>query len=248
MTLESGSLAAWTSTWLAGRIAFDDVIHAMSAPRVLVGAGVGPASVPVAAIARPISLGEALIEWRQSGAPVTFVLPVPGDVRGLPGPAEFRTAALDAGQAVLGGGLGLVPRLQVFGPSSAAPALSWWAFEIEHAPTDPIFVRDAQFELTEAVRESAAPLAEIGSFGWSDEVRDKLALARRAGERLDLPPGFPSEAVALLAQAERLGAVLDIALGGVAVDRLGTLARDSTLRELGTAVRRARIAGYNAAA
>ena len=247
MTLECGSLAAWTSSWLAGRIPFDDVIHAMSAPRVLVGAGVGAATGPVAAVARPIGVGEALLEWRQGREPVRLVLPVPGDVRGLPGPSEFRAAALSAGQAVLGAELGLVPRLQVFGPSSAAPVLSWWAFPIEPTPTDPIFVRDAQFELTEAVRESAAPLAEIGSFGWSDEVRERLALARRAGERLELPPGFPSEAVALLAQAERLGAILDIALSGVAVDRLGTLARDSTLRSLGTAVRRARIAGYNAA-
>jgi hypothetical protein len=55
--------------------------------------------------------------------------------------------------------------------------------------------------------------------------------------------------VALLAQAERMQAVLDIAasdpLGG-AVDRFGASARTAALRPLATAVRRARVAGYNA--
>jgi hypothetical protein len=55
--------------------------------------------------------------------------------------------------------------------------------------------------------------------------------------------------VALLAQAERLQAVLDLALSdpaGGAIDRMGMAARTSALTPLATAVRRARLAGYNA--
>jgi len=76
-----------------------------------------------------------------------------------------------------------------------------------------------------------------------------LAHARRAGERLDLPSGYPSRAVALLAQAERMDDVLRIALldpVGGAIDRTGVAARTDALRPLVTAVRRARVAGYNA--
>ena len=43
---------------------------------------------------------DLLVAWRRAGAPVRVVLPAPGDVRGLPGPAAFRAAALTAGEAV----------------------------------------------------------------------------------------------------------------------------------------------------
>jgi len=54
--------------------------------------------------------------------------------------------------------------------------------------------------------------------------------------------------VRLVAQAERLQAVLDIAAldpTGGAIDRTGIAARADALRSLATAVRRARMAGYN---
>jgi hypothetical protein len=53
----------------------------------------------------------------------------------------------------------------------------------------------------------------------------------------------------LLAQAERMDDVLRIALldpVGGAIDRTGVAARTEALRPLVTAVRRARVAGYNA--
>jgi hypothetical protein len=82
-------------------------------------------------------------------------------------------------------------------------------------------------------------------------VGGALADARRAGERLRLPPGHPPRAVALLAQAERMHAVLQLAAlspAGGAVDASGIAARSAALRPLETAVRRARVAGYNAGA
>ena len=56
----------------------------------------------------------------------------------------------------------------------------------------------------EAIRDSARALLAADVSGASGEVGEALAHARRAGERLDLPSGYPSRAVALLAQAERM--------------------------------------------
>ena len=240
--LRAGALVAWTSAWLAGEAASDEVLRATvgdDAPHHVEGLDDGPAP-----------LSEALITWRRTGGTVRLVLPVAGDVRGLPGPAEFRSGALDAGEAAYGGGLGLVPNVMERHPSSAPTAVTWHAFQVDTPSPDPLSVPDAQHELTEAIRDAASALATAEVARWIDDVTDALADARRAGERLNLPPGFPSPAVRLVAQAERLQAVLDVAAldpTGGAVDRTGIAVRTDALRPLATAVRRARLAGYNAA-
>jgi hypothetical protein len=197
----------------------------------------------------PGPLLDALLRWRRGGTAVRLVLPAPGDVRGVPGSAPFRDAALDAGEAVVGEGFALVPEITDYAPSSAPTTVLWHAYEVESAAPDPITVAEAQYDLTTAIRETASALASAAVGGHARELTDELRDARRAGERLDLPPSFPSRAVALLAQAERMQAVLDLAaedpLGG-AVDRFGAAARTSALRPLAVAVRRARLAGYNA--
>ena len=240
-----GVLAAWTSTWLAGRAASDEVLRA--------GSTGDEGHRIVADDAAEMPLSEALIQWRTRGGNVRAVLPVPGDLRGVPGPVGFRAAALDAGEAVFGGGFGLVPEILAANPaSSARPYVRWRAFVVEAAPPDDIDVREAQQALTEAIRDSARALlaADVsGASGEVGEVGEALAHARRAGERLDLPSGYPARAVALLAQAERMDDVLRIALldpVGGAIDRTGVAARTDALRPLVTAVRRARVAGYNA--
>jgi len=237
-----GILAAWTSTWLAGRAASDEVLRAVTAG--------DEGHRIVADDAAEMPLSEALIQWRTRGANVRAVLPVPGDLRGVPGPIGFRAAALEAGEAVFGGGFGLVPEILAANPaSSARPYVRWRPFVVEAAPPDQIDVREAEQALGEAIRDSARALVAADVSGASGEVGEALAHARRAGERLDLPSGYPSRAVALLAQAERMDDVLRIALldpVGGAIDRTGVAARTEALRPLVTAVRRARVAGYNA--
>jgi hypothetical protein len=110
-------------------------------------------------------------------------------------------------------------------------------------------VPDAQCELTEAIRESASTLArlQLGAVGGDNDLPGDLSAARRAGERVNLPAGFPAPAVSLIAQAERMAAVLalaDEASGGAAA---GLERRTEVLAPLVVAVRRARLAGYNAA-
>jgi hypothetical protein len=239
--LRSGVLAAWSAPFFAGRVSLDQVLDAVrgaDAPHAVSGVVNG-------------RLSDVLASWRRGGGGVRLVLPVAGDVRGLPGPNEFRAAALEAGEAVVGPGLGIAPEIVDHYPSSAPTSVTWHAVATEPAPADYVAVSDAQYELTTAIRESATALFAADVAGGVDDIADALHDARRAGERLDLPPGYPPRAVALLAQAERLQAVLDLAFAdptGGAVDRMGIAARGSALRPLATAVRRARLAGYNALA
>jgi hypothetical protein len=244
--LRSGPLAAWTAAWLAGHAASDEVLRATvggDAPHLVGGLGDFDSEL--------VPLSQVLVAWRRAGGAVRLVLPVAGDVRGLPGPAQFRSAALEAGEAVCGTALGIVPSVIEHAPSSAPPTVLWQAFDCTPAPPDFIAVADAQYELTTAIRESASALSAADVAGWIDDIADALHDARRAGEQLNLPPGFPPQAVALIAQAERLQAVLDLAAQdptGGAIDRTGISARREALRPLATAVRRARLAGYNALA
>ena len=244
LRLRSGPLAAWATAWLTGQVGSDDVLRAAmtgDAPHQV--SGLDGADGELA------PLSEALILWRRAGGLVRVVLPVAGDVRGLPGPAAFRSAAIEAGEAVCGGGIGLVPEVTEFGPSSALPTVLWRAFALDTAPPDYLAVSDAQYELTTAIGDCAAALMAGDVGGTRDDIADALRDARRAGERLNLPPGHPPRAVALLAQAERLQAVLDLAakdpVGG-AIDRHGIAVRASALTPLATPVRRARMASYNA--
>ena len=241
--LRSGVLAAWFAAFAAGRVSLDQVVDAVTgddAPHRVTGGAFDGAP-----------LHDVLAHWRRSGGSVRAVLPVAGDVRGVPGPAPFKATALEYGEAAVGAGLSIVPEPVDFYPSSAPPTVTWHAFATEPVPVDFVSVGDAQYDLTTAIRESATALFAADVAGGVDDIADALHDARRAGEHLELPPGFPPRAVALIAQAERLQAVLDLAFAdpaGGAVDRMGMAARTSALRPLATAVRRGRVAGYNAEA
>jgi hypothetical protein len=239
----SGPLAAWASSWLAGHAAADEVLRAVVAQdgvhRV--------AGLPEPAASAPLS--ELLIAWRRDADRVRLVLPVPGDLRGLPDHGEFRTAALAAGEAVLGGTTAVVPAVFDPAPSSAPVSVTWQAYLVRGAPAEYVPLAEAQYELATAIRETAAALVQAGVSGTGADIAESLGQARRLGERINLPPDHPPRAVALLAQAQRLQAVLELAVAdpvGAAVTAHAVQARDAALRPLAAAVRRALLAGYNA--
>jgi hypothetical protein len=239
--LRSGPLAAWTTAWLTGQAPSDEAIRAVTgtdAPHRVARPG-----------AELVPLGQLLIEWRRLASQVRLVLPVPGDVRGLPGPPEFRLAALEAGEAVVGGALGVVPAVTGHHPSSSPTTVVWRCYQVDAAPSDPVSVGEAQEDLTEAIRACASTLSGLDRADWALDAPSGLADARRAGEYVNLPPGHPPRAVRLVAQAERLRAVLDLAEAdptGGALSQAGMTVRAHALRPLVIAVRRARLAGYNA--
>jgi hypothetical protein len=243
--VRSGVFAAWASAWLAGDAAYDNVLTRVTGadePHRVTGPPVADGEVP---------LGWALPVLRErSPDGVAAVLPVPGDPRGLPGPGPFTTAALTAGEAVLGRGLGLVPRITEHGSArgSRTTCVLWVAYEVPAPAPDPLTVAEAEHDLTAATREAASALAALDVATWRPEVADGLAKVRR-GSTPDLPPGHDGRAVRLLAQADRLAAVLDLAAAGApggAATGAEARARDEALRPLRTAVRRARLAAYNA--
>jgi hypothetical protein len=239
--MRSGPLAAWASAWVAGRVSLDQVVDAVTgddAPH-----RVGGLALDV------LPLHDLLATWRRAGEPVYAHLPVPGDIRGMPGPASFRAAALAAGEAVAAAGLGAVPEITEYAPSSNPTTVLWHVHATDPAPPDPQSVADAQYDLATVIRACASELVAADVSGAMDGIAEPLQDARRAGDVVNLPPGFPSRAVALLSQAERLQAILDLALAdplGGAVDRAGMRARAEALRPLATTVRRARVTAYNA--
>jgi hypothetical protein len=239
----SGPLAAWASSWLAGHAAADEVLRAVVArdgPHRVAGLPQQPVSAP---------LSELLIAWRRDADRVRLVLPVPGDLRGLPDQSELRAAALAAGEAVVGSGIALVPAVFDPTPSSAPISVTWQAYEVSPAAPDHVPLADAQYELATAIRETAAALVQAGVTGTPADISESLGQARRRGEHVNLPPDHPPRAVVLVAQAERLQAVLELAMAdpvGAAVTAYAVQARDEALRPLATAVRRALLAGYNA--
>jgi hypothetical protein len=213
-------LAAWGSAWLAGTVRFDQVLDAVAGSgRQVGGPGFDRAGV------HPV--GAALTDWKRAGtAALRLALPVPGDVRGLAGPAELRTAALQAGQAVYGNEFGITVLAGPSTPSSAGP---------EH-------------QLAEAIRDTASDFARRGATSWLSDIAPELSDARRAGERLHLPASHPPRAVRLIAQAERLTAVFAVVdrddTGPLTATEVGE--RSQALAPLRLAVRRALLAGYNA--
>ncbi len=244
--VRSGTLAAWTSAWLAdaGAVSADEVIRSVTAgdaPHRVRGLFGSDAEQPLSA---------AVIDWRRRGQPVVLVLPVSGDLRGLPPEADFRTAAFEAGAAVLGGGLGLVPERVEYHPSSAPPSITWHAFDVGSATAEYVGVAEAQYELAEAIRTSAAALSRAGVTDWQSDGGERAARVRMSGDLLDLPPGYPGRAVSLISQAMRMRALLALAVDspGGAVDLASTSLRATELRSLATATRRALLAGYNALA
>ena len=112
----SARLAWWGTAWLRGLVVTDLVLDAVlldDATHVVAGLPGVDGSAPLA---------RALAELRLSGAAYAgLALPEPGDPVGVGGPADFSRAALEAGEAVVAGELGLVPH-------RVGSAVEWTAY------------------------------------------------------------------------------------------------------------------------
>ncbi|RBY82971.1 hypothetical protein DQ238_02955 [Geodermatophilus sp. TF02-6] len=239
--LPAGRFAVWATAWLTGRTSYDDALDAL-----LVDTAHRVAGLPGTDEAVP--LGWALSALRSAGERrVRLVLPVPGDVRGLPRAPGLTEAALEAEQAAVGETLALVP--EALGPE----AVQWTAFDLTGAPPVPPPaegpLRAVSGALDLAVADAARTLAELDLARWHPEVPALLAGLTQAAHVPGMPPGTDPLALSLLARAQRLARVLDLALSdapGGAVTHRQAAARDDALRPLAEAVREATTAAYNA--
>ena len=195
----SATLAVWSSAWLSGGTASDDVLDALTAwgeAHEVVAHDDAIAEVfdlPVTGRvpATPVGLLGAL---RRLGTPGgRLVLPVAGDVRGLGGGGPLTTAALRAGEALVFPDLGyaVVPQ------PIAEGLLRWTVFGLASNPVlgtpapEYVPLSEAEHGLTEAVRNSAGPAgprrgASLGYAelsGATDETSTRMA-ERDAGRAL----------------------------------------------------------------
>jgi hypothetical protein len=236
----AGRFAVWATAWLGGRASYDDALDALhgdSAHRVT--------GLPGSTEAVP--LGWALTSLRGLGERrFRLALPVPGDVRGLPAAPGLTALALEAGQAAVGERLALVP--EAIGPE----AIAWTAFPLDGVPPLAPLVegtlRTVSGGLDLAVAGAARTLAELDLARWHPEVPALLAALAKPAKATGLPADHEPVALAILARAERLAAVLDLAMAdapGGAVTHTQAVARDSALRPLADAVREAVTAAFN---
>ncbi|WP_369138597.1 hypothetical protein [Modestobacter versicolor] len=238
--IAAGRVAVWATAWLTGRASYDAALDALlgdTAHRV-VGLPDTEEAVP---------LGWALSALRGLGERrLRLVLPVPGDVRGLPPVPALVAAALESGQAVVGDRVALVP--EELGPE----AVSWTAFDLAGAPPLPPPVegnlRAVSGELDLAVGDAARTLVSLDLARWNPEVPGLLAGLAKTTRAPGLPDGHEPLALSVLGRAQRLSRVLDLAMAdapGAAVTHQQAAARDDALRPLADAVRHATVASYN---
>jgi hypothetical protein len=236
----AGRFAVWATAWLTGRCSFDAALDALTgdtAHRVTGLPGTDEAVPLGAALSALRGLGESRFR---------LVLPVPGDVRGLPAVPGLSALALESGQAAVGERLAVVP--EALGPE----VVQWTVFPLEGAaPVAPPVegtLRAVSGALDLAVADAARTLAGLDLARWHPEVPALLAgLGKHAPGPL-LPDDHDQLAVSVLGRAQRLAAVLDLAMAdapGAAVNHAQAARRDAALRPLAEAVREATTAAYN---
>lgn len=271
MPRASATLTVWASAWLHGSAAPDDVIdalHAWAELHEVVAADADAArllDLPLPDRPRhdltlpdrgPTSVVGLLGSLRRAGAEGgRLLLPVPGDVRGLPPDGTLTRAALSAGEVALlgdgGTGPGSTPRpgeqvpvLAVVPAPVAEGVLRWTVFApVSAPPVEEPLLSEAEHGLRGAVRQAATALVDLDVARHRPGVRAEIAetLGRRV--RPPWPQGSPGRALRVLEQADEVEAILRAAEGdepGAALSASAAAARSSALRPLFTAVREAR--------
>jgi hypothetical protein len=225
----AGRLAAWGTAALTGAVSPDDAADQVTgshdpAHRVLGLPGEETAVNLPYALARLRSLGVGGLR---------LVLPRPGDVAGLPGPAAFNERAVARGEAVL----------TVGGPALALLGEGRGIWSVSPVATDrrtPLSLTDAARELDEVMREATALLVRLDVARWEPAAAEVLA-ARSEAARPQLPMSADPRAHVVLSQGLRIAAVVDLARAGdgSALTAEEVASRADVLRGLDRAARRA---------
>lgn len=239
-------MVVWTSAWLHGAAASDDVLDALQswaeahevrannedlADRLGIP---GPHDGPDG----PALLLAAL---RKAGAANgELVLPVPGDVRGLGGAKQLTQHALRCAEAAVlpEAQLGLVPQRVADG------VVRWTVFDSgELPPLEHMPIGEAEHGMASAMREAASTLIDLDIAKHRPGVRDEIAETVSGRPKPPWPEDVPQRPLRVLQRASEVEAILWVATDdapGGALSASATRARVDALRPLFDAVRAAR--------
>ncbi len=225
----SARLAWWGSAWLRGSVVADlavDAVIAGDATHRVVG-------LPGSEVAE--GLVTALGSLRAAGIDhLGMAWPTAGQPAGLGGPRELNDAAVEAGEAVIAGPVGLVPRRE-------GAVVFWQVYDAQ--PRQLVDVGEADRRLRQELLEAAQTLADLDVARWRPEIADELMELRRAPD-LDAPPGTPPRCVELAARSLRADTIVALALaddgGAVTIGEIEH--RRTALLGLATAARQAMVA------
>jgi hypothetical protein len=176
----------------------------------------------------------ALGRLRADGASgLRLVLPRPGDIGGLPGPAAFNQQALARGEAVLT--VGGPPR-GLLGSGRGA----WTVYDVASDARTPMSLRDAEWGLNQQMREATAVLLQLDVARWEPVAANVLQHQASNPPPPALPLSAPSHASHMLEAALRMLTIVELARqsDGAAVTSVEADARRQVLRDLDTAARR----------
>ena len=241
----SARLVTWARAWRAGTVSYDDVADATeSGEEHLVADAPGTwTDVPLREAVRFLA--------KLHPDEIRLVLPAPGDPFGLTDPGPFAANALDVGEGVVAGRLGLVPRVRrhTSGSGDTFETVVWQAYDLPRDPGPNISVAaEAEADLTGALADATTALMKLDLHAWRPELAASLTALRRPDHGTDLPPGFSPRARRLYARASVLDRVMalaaDVAPDG-AVNGFEARQRDEALRPLTIACRRALVAACN---
>jgi hypothetical protein len=281
MWCPSVSLSVWANAWLAGVAAPDDVLDALSqwAARHSVTAydavAAGHTGLPwpdltdAGAVSLLQTVRTAAGPLGVSAPSIAVVLPVPGDVRGLPAGTQFQRDALTAAEAVIvadvrdpSAAVGLVPDFEYddtedeetdFEQVPEACALSWTVYSLPCAPVgDQLDLGDAEYTLRSAVRSAADALSAIRAGYSGVDVADPRGLVEQvleAAGQHQAPDHAPSRALRVLENAAHIDAIITVSAGlmpiGTQTSSEAQIA-NAALRPLAGVVRSARMAAVTA--
>jgi hypothetical protein len=279
MWCPSVSLSVWANAWLAGAAAPDDVLDALSqwAPRHSVtaydsvAAGYTGLPWPDLSDSGSVSMLQTLrtAAGAAGSAPsIGVVLPVPGDIRGLPAGTQFQQDALIVGEAIVvtdrrdpSVAVGLVPDFEYddvdddadFEQAPEVCGLCWTVYSLPEAPVaEHLELGDAEYALRSAVRSAADALGAIRAGAGEVEVADPRGLVEQVLESAQhhrAPDHAPARALRVLENAAHIDAIITVSSGlmpiGLQTSSEAQIANQA-LRPLAAVVRSARMAAVSA--
>jgi len=225
----SAELAWWLTAWLRGHEQTDHLLDAFS----------GEAHVVLGLPDGPGSFVDLVRHLRRSGTPhAGLALPVEGDAVGLGGPRALNDLALESGEAVVAGHVGVVP-------TGNEEVVHWQLVAAERRQLPD--VGEADRGLRSALLDAAGALADLDVARWRPEAADALMNLRHLPP-LRAPLGTPPRCVDLAARGLQARAIVSLALvdDGGAVSAYEVERRRAALVPLDRAARRALVAACSA--